>query len=202
MDVEDSFGFSPDGEYVVNVADELVDNLFELFSAPAAGGGPSIRLNAAVGPTGSVGIFGRDGAFHITPDSQRVVFFARRIGSLSIYSVPIDRSEEPIQLHQSSVSVSLDDVFLTGDSRHVFFRRKNVYVASIGTPLSARRLNPLLQPGESIQGFQVTPGGQSVAYRASLNGSGGSELYLSFVPSPHVRAPRPPASGGTTRIGR
>ncbi|MAB78045.1 MAG: hypothetical protein CMJ89_01715 [Planctomycetes bacterium] len=202
MDVEDSFGFSPDGEYVVYIADELVDNRFELFSAPAAGGGPSIRLNAAVGPFGSVGISGRDGAFHITPDSRRVVFFAPGNNSLSIYSVPIDRSEEPIQLHQSSVSVSLDDVFLTGDSRHVFFLRKNVYVASIGTPLSARRLNPLLQAGESIQGFQVTPGGQSVAYRASLNGSGGSELYLSFVPSPHVRAPRPPASGGTTRIGR
>jgi Tol biopolymer transport system component len=60
-------GLSPDGSTVVYTADQITNNVHELFSVPVAGG-TSIRLNAPLVSGGAV--FG----FRFAPDSSTVVY--------------------------------------------------------------------------------------------------------------------------------
>jgi Tol biopolymer transport system component len=83
-DVED-FEISPDGAYVVYLADADTDEIVELYSVPMSGG-TSVRLNSTLVTGGDVG-----SGFVISPDSSRVVYGADQdtFGVWELYSVPI-----------------------------------------------------------------------------------------------------------------
>ena len=59
---------SPDGRYVVYVADQLTDGVNELFSVPVTGMAPPTRISGPL-PIGS-----QVDQFSISPDSTRVVY--------------------------------------------------------------------------------------------------------------------------------
>jgi len=81
-----SFALSPDQSRVVYLADELANDVFEIFSVPFAGG-PVLRLD----PLPS---FADVSSFRIDVRSERVVFLANRnsAGDLELFTVPLDGS--------------------------------------------------------------------------------------------------------------
>ena len=64
---------SPDGQWVVYLADQDTDGLRELYSAPADGSAAPVKLDGAA-TTGNVGL--PPGLCKITPDSERVLYGA------------------------------------------------------------------------------------------------------------------------------
>ncbi len=84
------FRISPDGARVVYRVGFFVDfagpEAIELYSVPLHGGGPAVRLSAAMAPDQEV-----YGDFRISPDSSRVVYAADQDtpGITELYSVPI-----------------------------------------------------------------------------------------------------------------
>ncbi len=91
------FEISPDGSRVVYIADQDLDEQYELYSVPIGGGdedaGP-IRLNGPLVFDGDVRWF------RISPDGECVVYQAAPDVRLEygLFSVPIDGSADPIRL--------------------------------------------------------------------------------------------------------
>lgn len=70
-----SFALTPDGKRVVYVADQRVDETFELLLAPLDGG-PARVLNSALVPGGDVRALGSRPLFALHPDGTRVAYVA------------------------------------------------------------------------------------------------------------------------------
>ncbi len=80
------FSISPSGERVVYVADQDVDERFELYSAPIDGSAAPVKLNRALAPGDDVY------QFKISPAGNRVVHRVFRAAAyqVELYSAPID----------------------------------------------------------------------------------------------------------------
>ncbi len=76
---------SPDGQYVVYVADQATDGANELWSAPLTGASAPVRVSGALPTTSTIS------SFAITSDSQRVVYIAPQdtADMVELYSAPI-----------------------------------------------------------------------------------------------------------------
>jgi plastocyanin len=87
LEAADSFWISPDSQRVVYLADGTSDAVYELFSAPIAGG-PSVRLSPPLVAQGDVDIAVTP---QITADSQRVIYRADAVvdNVYVLYSSPI-----------------------------------------------------------------------------------------------------------------
>jgi Tol biopolymer transport system component len=81
-----SFRISPNGNWVVYLADQETKAVPELFSAPINSAGKSAKINGALVKDGSVTEF-----FAISPDSRRVAYLAaQETKSLNeLYAAPI-----------------------------------------------------------------------------------------------------------------
>ena len=90
---------SPDGSWVVYMADQDVSEVAELYSALIDGSQPPVKLNGPLVQDGDVRIF------EISPDSSRVVYVADQDtdGQRELYSVPIDGSAAPTKLNDPMV---------------------------------------------------------------------------------------------------
>jgi len=82
--VSDFFLISSDGQQVVYLADQDIDEVFELYSVPL-GGGAVTKLNDPLVAGGNVV------SFVISPDGQRVVYVANQDTDtvFELYSVPL-----------------------------------------------------------------------------------------------------------------
>ncbi|MEZ5405032.1 MAG: hypothetical protein R3F23_02300 [Verrucomicrobiia bacterium] len=90
---------TPDGSRVVYLADAIVNDQFELFSVPVAGGSP-VRLNQDLVLSGDVVM-----SFQVTPDSSQVVFIADALANdvFELFHVPI-AGGEMAQLNDSLIA--------------------------------------------------------------------------------------------------
>src|SRR6185369_6050979 len=73
------YELSPNSDRVVYLADQDVNERFELYSAPFDGSAAAVRLNGDLVANGDVAgpaFPTSEGAFQITPDGQRVVYRA------------------------------------------------------------------------------------------------------------------------------
>jgi hypothetical protein len=91
-----SYQITPDGSRVIYLADPQVSNKYELFSVPADGSAPPVRLHDELLPD-------RDLIWHtLTPDGAQVVFaIEREIGQRferTLFSVPSDGSAPAVAL--------------------------------------------------------------------------------------------------------
>lgn len=88
-DVE-TFQVTPDGRYVVYLADSEINNKYNLFSAPTDGSSPPVRLHDDLLPDRNLQWY------DLTPDGSRVAFLiTREVGNRyehSLYSAPSDGS--------------------------------------------------------------------------------------------------------------
>ncbi|MFQ5843851.1 MAG: thrombospondin type 3 repeat-containing protein, partial [Planctomycetota bacterium] len=185
-----SAAISPDGAWVVYLADERTDSVVELFSVPMTGG-PSKRLNPSLG-TGR-----RVTAFAISPDSSRVVYVANQDSSIlfELYSVPITGGT-PIKLNGPLFGGGpvFDDFAISFDSRRVVYRAfqdTDAFVDLYSVPLTGgavTKLSTTVPAGGGVASFRVSFDAAWVVYRADQAAAGTFELF------------KVPIAGGTTPV--
>src|SRR6185436_12433149 len=80
---------SPDGQWVVYLADQDTDGVRELYSVSSSGSAPPVKLNGPLPAGGGVG--SGPGQYQVTPDSERVLYCAGHAttGVFTLFSVPI-----------------------------------------------------------------------------------------------------------------
>ncbi len=127
--------FSPDSSRVLYRADQTTDEVYEIFSAPSAGGAAT-KLNGALVANGNVSFYG----FQFSPDSSRVLYLA----------------------DQTTDEVS--EIFL---------------VPSAGG--TATKLNGALVAGGGVNGAQFSPDGSRVLYLADQDTDGAFEIYVRVI---------------------
>jgi len=161
---------SEDGQRVVYSADQDVAGRYELFSAPIDGGAPAIRLNSAFAPGGS--LFEEYGFALL---DELVVYQADQEvdGLFGLFAVPIEGG--PVRgLAPGPVAD-----FTAGD-KHAFFRDERHELFSVSTAGDSRpvRLHelPTSTVGD-VEGFDLSPDGSRVAYRAAQEPAEAVELY-------------------------
>jgi hypothetical protein len=165
------FACSPVGDEVAYSADQRVDGVFELF-ATRLGGGPSLRLSPDLAA-------GRDVShLEIDPRGTRVVFLGDlvRDEQLDLFSVPLDRSLEPVKLSGNlQPRGSVFEFRFSRDGRAVLYRADQerndafeLYSASLDGHRPEVKLNRPL-PGGFVFSFEPVPGGQ-VLYESDTAG--------------------------------
>lgn len=166
------FQISPDGDWVVYMADQNVDDQFELFSVPAAGG-QARQVNGFLVPEGRVWDFA------VSPDSNRVVYHANQEtdSEYNLYSAKIDNggSISWIRLNNPFVEDGYVRFFdFSPDGSRVVFAayQNNVKVLELfSVPAVGGSVITISGPRVVYSSFAqtavISPNGQQVAYRGS-----------------------------------
>ncbi|MBX2848036.1 MAG: hypothetical protein KTR16_06940 [Acidiferrobacterales bacterium] len=187
----------PSGQHVIYRLDLSVEEEFEFFRVPLAGG-DSVRLS-----DGNTGFRPR-----LSPDGKSFVFTSdqRFSGIFELFSVPVDGGVDDIRtLHPPlddnqtilNLRVSPDSqtvIYEVQTGERSFNRREELFSTSIDGS-NANVFRPLVQdyPSDTgdITGFEITPDGNSVIYlsdqltdsaqelfRVSINGSADGSLAV------------------------
>jgi len=190
---------TPDGALVVYLADRGIDGTFELFSAPVDGSRRPVKLNGWLARGGDV-LDGRTSSrpFRLSPDGKRVVYRAdqRADEVFELFSVPIDRSSEPIRISGDLPTGGEveDDFAITPDGLSVLYRADQrtdgeyeLFCAPIDRAGESVRVSARLVSGGDVGSyyggllFQVTPDSTRVSYIADQDSDEVYELYLSIL---------------------
>ena len=185
-----SFRISPDGRYVVYLADQNTDEVFELYSVFLQGGVPK-RLHPFLSVGKSVD------SFEISPDSKRVVYLADQDidGVNELFSVPINGpSTAGIKLNPALVLGRNVDTFqISPSGSRVVYRAdqetNDVFelysVKTVGLADTGIKLNPDLVLGKNVEHtFQISPDSRRVVYPADQEKNGLIELYSVSIAGP------------------
>lgn len=163
-----AFAFSPDGAWLVYVADPLTDGVDELFAVPSDGSAAPVKLSGTLTAGGDVVPGTPARAFAVSADSQRVVYVADATvdGHLDLWSAPIDGSTAPVEL-DGSVFTLVGTSFRLGGGRVVFAGASvadgtELLSAPIDGSSAPSVLTQLAPP--SIPLFELTADGATVAF--------------------------------------
>jgi Tol biopolymer transport system component len=213
------FELAPDGSRVVYRADQVSDEVFELFSAPLDGSSAPVRLHPDLAPDGDVGLL----SARVDPSSSRVVFGADLLADevLELFAAPIDGSAAPLRLSVPFVSGgdlatrttygSWEMLEIAPSGEHVAYladQDQDEVVELYAVPLDAStaplRMNaPLVAGGdvrslgfslEDLPPFRFSPDGRQLVYVADQRTDEVMELFLSHVVLTKVRPARGPAT--------
>ena len=178
--------FSPDSTRVIYRADQMTDNMFEIFSVPSTGG-TATKLNGMLVANGDVS----SGALRFSPDSSRVLYLADETTDevLEIFSVP---SAGGVATKLNGMLVAGGDVsamHFSPDSSRVLYRAEETTdevfeifsVPSAGG--TATKLNGMLVAGGDVDfaGLQFSPDSSRVLYLADQTTDNVIEIFS--VPS-------------------
>ena len=173
---------SPDGLFAVYRQDAVTDGGFDLWSVRTDGGAAPVRLSNPLA-SGQ----GQFLTFEISPDGARVVYAVDQetAGKTELYSVPIAGGAlTRISMNMASdrdvigfrISPTSDRVFYYSD--RYAWTQYDLYSVPIDGPGAASvRLNPTLFQESDVDGFEVSPDGETVVYRAGRNSTGVYRLY-------------------------
>ncbi len=187
-----------DSTRVVYWADQVEDEVFELYSAPIDGSSSAIKLNGALVQGGDV-----DFAFRVSPDSQRVVYVADQAADevFELYSVPVGGGT-PQRLHDPlaptrDVQISSPRI-LDGSNRVLFIADMDsddvfeLYSAAITGGSAVKVSGTMSASGDVTRILDVGGESNRVLYRADQLTDEVFELFT--VPAgggPVVRATEP-----------
>ncbi len=176
------WGFSPDGLYVIYVADAEVAGRNELYSVSVAGGAP-VKLNAGLVTGGDVTNFA------VTPDSQYVVYIAdQEVDQRSeLYRVPITggsvvRLSSPLPVGGNVQSLKIDPdnvrvVYVADGTSNDVYELYSVPIAGGG----AVRLNPAPVSGGNIYNYEVDPFSNRVVFTGDLIADSRIEIFAAPI---------------------
>ncbi|HEX6882372.1 MAG TPA: hypothetical protein VF530_03265 [Planctomycetota bacterium] len=206
------FALDPAARRVVYRADQELDEVHELFSAPLDGRTPPVRLNAPLGPAQDVALFG----FRIAPDGAHVAYVADQEtpGVLELFAAPLDGSVPPWKLGGPAVAGggvwlhprdgAAPSLAFTPDGRQLVFlgdlRTDGVvelFLVPVDGSAPPRVLNAPLGPGGNVASlgnvhapFLVSPDGRRVAYQADATFDEAYELFVAELDPAHVQPAR------------
>ncbi|MEE8599498.1 MAG: cell wall-binding repeat-containing protein [Euzebya tangerina] len=157
---------TPDGSRVIYRADQVTDEVDELFSIPIEGG-PSVRLNSDPVAGGDVSLV------RLAPDGESVVYRGDLLtnGVTEIFSAPVSATDGQVRLNDPlPPDVSLSTFFVSPDSTHVVFDGElttpgveDLYSAPIGVGGGQVQLSDAADP-QDAQFASITPDGRSLIY--------------------------------------
>ena len=174
--------FSSDGQYAVYRQDTVTDGAFDLWSVRVDGSGSPVRLSDPLLATQ-----GQFMTFAISPDGTRVVYAVDQdtTGKTELYSVPIEGGVvKKISLNFQSdrdvigfrISPMSDRVVYYADASS--WTEYALFSVPIDGPGGASvMLNPALSSDNDVDGFQISPGGETVIYRSGRNATGVWNIY-------------------------
>ena len=204
--VSNSTQISNDSQWVVYLADQDVNDVFELYSVPIKGGRP-IKLNGSLTKLtigGQIPIYHGDVInFKISDDSQTVIYLADQDNDEvdELYSVPIGGGEA-VKINRGLVEGGdVYDYQISADSQWVIYKADptvnqtyGLYRVSI-TGGSHRSLESTIQLDET--NFVISADSQFVVYRdldniysVSINGGGSIRLNGDLVANGFVSSYR------------
>lgn len=182
--VDGGFVISPDSTRVVYVADQEVDDRFELYSVPLAGG-PVVKLNGPMVAGGDVLASNTIALLHISPDSSRVVYRADELldGDFQLLSVPLAGGPRvslsgalpPGRVLGTPISISADSgrvAYMLGNAQP--FDGFELYAVPLAGGAQVRLDAPLVT-SSSVVDFWITA--DRAVYRGDMDLTDVDELY-------------------------
>lgn len=178
---------SPDGRRVLYIADQELDESFELFSSLIDGKDKPVKLNAPL-QEGEEVI-----GYLVSPDSSTVAFRIAASGDDlgRLYSRRTDGSTDPIlisgtggatsPLATSTYKFSPDStrvVFLGAGDR---FSTRELYGAGVDDTNRPVKINEPVQGNFSGGLFEITPDSQNVVYSAEQDNEHRREIYIRSI---------------------
>ncbi|MDX1964274.1 MAG: hypothetical protein SFX18_14060 [Pirellulales bacterium] len=180
--------FSPDGNRVLYLADQSIDEVDEIFSVPSAGG-VVVRLNGPLVANGDVYFNG----LQYSPDGSRVLYLADQTtnGVNELYIVS-SVGGAGVKLNGPLVAggnVSFGGFQFSPDGSRVLYLAdqttdevNEIFSVPRAGGIPVKLNGPLVSGGDvSFGGFQFSPDGSRVLYRADQTTVGVTELFS--VPS-------------------
>ncbi len=179
-----SFQVAPGGDRVVYVADQFINDRFELFSVASDGSAAPVRLNGPLAAGADV-----DAEFLITPDGLTVVARAELAEDnvRELYRIPVDGSAAPARLSAPlAAGGNVAPGFrISADGRTVVYladqeldERFELFAVPLDGGTGPVKLNgALVDGGDALADFALTPDGERVVYRADAETDGRFELF-------------------------
>jgi len=181
-DVEPRFVLTPDGRSALYVADQELDETFELYRVALDGRSAPVRLHPPLREGRSV-----KATFQLTPDGTRVLF-ASDLGvaeRFDLYVAPLDGSSAPRKLSQkANGGGDVREIALTPDGTSALYLADQAVDGQFDlwrVPLDGSapplRLNDVLDPDGDVSEFAVDPTGTWALYLADALGDEERGLY-------------------------
>jgi hypothetical protein len=181
--------FSPDSSRVLYSADQNEDEVYELFSVPAAGG-QAVKLNGELVDGGDVL---EDAGF--SPTGSRVLYRADQDvdGVVELYSVPAAGGGS-IRLNGDLIAGgNVESATFSPDGTHVAYLADQdvddvfeLYYAPSDGGTVARKISGSMLSGGSVTDWQFSPDGRSLVYRADQEVAGKFELFAVSLASANL----------------
>jgi len=173
-----SFHLSSDGESVLYMADQDVDESLDLYRVPPDRSSEPFRLTPQLPP----GYIQPD--FVVAPISNRVVFLHGQGADVTLYGMRTDPVEAPVVLDAGNLTPPIEPFRFTPDATRIVYRKGDAGDSDLfscpsdGSAPSVRLANA--PAGEEVlDDFLVTPDGATVVYRATHV----ERTWLAAVPS-------------------
>jgi WD40 repeat protein len=192
-----SFAITPDGTSVVYLADQRIDQVFELYRVLFSNPGSSTLLNPALSGGQTVNQSAVT-PFAVTPDSTKVVYIANQDllnpNVNELYQVSFSNPLNSTKLNSPLVAggnvvnfaIAPNSVSVVYLADEVIDQVFEIFPASVTGPGSGTSLNPPLLAGQNVTAFAVTPDSAAVIYQADETTTGVVELYRVLFLSPQV----------------
>jgi hypothetical protein len=191
-----SFAVSPNGAWVIYLADQDTPGTQELYRAPIAGG-PTVKLNGTLVSGGAVS------SFAISPDSQTVVYRASQdeAAKIELYAAPIGGG--PVTKLNSFFAPggNVEDFRISPNSGRVVFRLDAQGDDALDLVSVAMAGGAAVVLSEAIVGrdtvaYDFSSNMSRVVYIADENGAGNFELF-SILPGGGSKVKLNPTVGGS-----
>jgi Tol biopolymer transport system component len=188
----DEFALDPNGDRAVYSANGQHASMLELYSVPVDASAPAVKLNAPFVPNGDLIPSQTHPGFEVGPAGTVTYRADQEIDGVNeLYGVPIDASVAPVKLNElmpgPSVAGDVKGFVLSRDGGHVVYRadqESDEVYGLYGVPLPDSPADPvpppvpLSDPYVDVEfGFDVSPDGSRVVYRASPDDEGRQGLY-------------------------
>lgn len=199
--VSNTFPFSPDGSRLVYRSDQETDGTSELYVAPVAGGGTTVKINPPLVAGGDVN------SFTFSADGTRIAYTADQDtdGFAELYVISAGGGSS-VKINPTT-PVAGGNIFggfkFSPDGSRILYRgdpdTNNVfelYVAPTDGSGTAIKINSTIVSGGGVGSFAFSADGSHVAYRAVQDIGGVSELYVSPADGGALVKVHPPLVAG------